>query len=165
MSVPFRISALPLEPFAAMFSMDDAELARHGARRRVAQEKPGYPCRVSLEDADIGENLILLTFEHHGADSPYRASGPIYVREGAVQVFPDVDGVPLQLRSRLLSVRAYSAKGMMRDATVVEGSMLEDAIAGCFADPKVAYLHLHNAKPGCYAARVDIRRLLRNAGH
>jgi hypothetical protein len=116
---------------------------------------PGYPCRVSLEDAEPGERLLLLTFEHHGVDSPYRASGPIYVREGAVQADPAVNEVPLQLRRRLLSVRAYSAAGMMRDASVVEGKDLEGAVETLFADPKVAYLHLHNAIPGCYAARVE----------
>ncbi|MBK8725538.1 MAG: DUF1203 domain-containing protein [Holophagaceae bacterium] len=135
--------------------MDDAELARHGARRRVAQEQPGYPCRVSLEDAEVGATLILLPFEHHPVDTPYRASGPIYVREGATQANPAVNEVPGQLRRRQLSVRAYSARGMMRDAAVVEGTDLETAITRLFEDPKVAYLHLHNAKPGCYAARVD----------
>jgi hypothetical protein len=155
MSLSFRITALPLEPFQAYFAMDEAELARHGARRRIAREMPGYPCRVSLEDAEPGERLLLLTFEHHGVDSPYRASGPIYVREGAVQADPAVNEVPLQLRRRLLSVRAYSAAGMMRDASVVEGKDLEGAVETLFADPKVAYLHLHNAIPGCYAARVE----------
>lgn len=155
MALSFRISALPRQTFEALFSMDELALARLGARRRIAREKPGYPCRVSLEDADIGETLILLPFEHHAADSPYRASGPIYVREGAVQAIPRVNEVPEQLRSRLLSVRAYSAKGLMRDATVAEGTELEAALEACFADPKVAYVHLHNAKPGCYAARVD----------
>ena len=88
-------------------------------------------------------------------DTPYRASGPIYVREGATQANPAVNEVPGQLRRRQLSVRAYSARGMMRDAAVVEGTDLETAITRLFEDPKVAYLHLHNAKPGCYAARVD----------
>jgi len=155
MALPFRISALPLAPFAPLFGLDDDALARLGARRRIAREMPGYPCRVSLEDAEPGERLLLLTFEHHGVDSPYRASGPIYVREGAVQAEPAVNEVPLQLRRRLLSVRAYSAAGMMRDASVVEGADLEGAVETLFADPKVAYLHLHNAIPGCYAARVE----------
>ncbi len=155
MALPFRIAALPIEPFQSLFALDDEALARLGARRRVADDFPGYPCRVSLVDAEPGERLLLLPFEHHGADSPYRASGPIYVREGAVQACPAVDEVPLQLARRLLSVRAYSAKGMMRDAEVVEGTALEPVIQRFFEDPKVAYLHLHNARLGCYAARVD----------
>lgn len=155
MALSFRISALPREPFEALFKLDDLELAKLGIRRRIAREKPGYPCRVSLEDAEVGESLLLLPFEHHPVDSPYRASGPIYVRETSRQAAPGLNEVPAQLRSRLLSVRAYSARGMMRDATVVEGTALEGALEACFADPKVAYVHLHNAKPGCFAARAD----------
>ena len=155
MALSFRISALPREPFEALFRLDELELAKLGIRRRVAKEKPGYPCRVSLEDAEVGESLLLLPYEHHPVDGPYRASGPIYVRESSRQASPAVNEVPAQLRSRLLSARAYSAKGMMRDAAVVEGAELEATLEALFADPKVAYVHLHNAKPGCFAARVD----------
>ncbi|MFN8012819.1 MAG: DUF1203 domain-containing protein [Holophagaceae bacterium] len=155
MALSFRISALPREPFEALFALGELELARLGMRRRLAREKPGYPCRVSLEDASVGESVLLLPFEHHAVDSPYRASGPIYVREGAVRASPGAGEVPAFFRHRLLSARAYSAKGMMRDAEVVEGTDLEAALEALFADPKVAYVHLHNAKPGCFMARVD----------
>ncbi len=155
MALSFRISALPREPFEALFALDELELARLGMRRRIAREKPGYPCRVSLEDAEVGESLILLPYEHHAVDSPYRASGPIYVREGAVQASLGAGEVPAFFRHRLLSARAYAARGMMRDAAVVEGTELEAALEALFADPKVAYVHLHNAKPGCFMARVD----------
>jgi hypothetical protein len=110
---------------------------------------------VSLVDAEVGESLILLPYEHHAVDTPYRAAGPIYVREGAARAIPAVDEVPELLRRRLLSLRAYDAEGTMRDAAVAEGAALEGALAALFADPKVAYIHLHNALPGCYAARAD----------
>lgn len=155
MALSFRISALPREPFEALFRLDELELAKLGIRRRVAKEKPGYPCRVSLEDAEVGESLLLLPFEHHAVDSPYRASGPIYVREVAMQASPGEGEVPGFFRHRQLSARAYSAKGMMRDASVFEGVALEASLEALFADPKVAYVHLHNAQPGCFMARVD----------
>ena len=85
----FRISGLPAEPFQSYFAMTDAELAAHGASRVVATEADlGLmpPCRVSLRDAEVGERSILLHYAHHTAEtSPYRASGPIYVREGVMQ--------------------------------------------------------------------------------
>jgi hypothetical protein len=155
MALSFRISALPPEPFEALFALDELELARLGMRRRLAREKPGYPCRVSLEDAEVGESLLLLPYEHHAVDSPYRASGPVYVREDAVQARPAPDEVPAFFRHRLLSARAYSAKGMMRDAAVFQGTDLEATLEALFADPRVAYVHLHNAQPGCFMARVD----------
>lgn len=155
MALSFRISALPREPFEALFRLGGLELAKLGMRRRIAREKPGYPCRVSLEDATVGESVLLLPYEHHAVDSPYRASGPIYVRELAVQASPGEGEVPGFLRHRQLSARAYSAKGMMRDAAVFGGTELEATLEALFADPKVAYVHLHNAQPGCFMARVD----------
>jgi hypothetical protein len=151
----FQIVALPLEPFAPLFVLNDDALARRGARRCVADAKPGYPCRVSLVDAEPGERVILLPHQHHDVAGPYQASGPIYVREQANRAHPDVNEVPDAVRRRVLSVRAYDATGIMVEADVTEGANLEDAIDRLFADAAVAYLHLHNAKPGCYSCRVD----------
>ena len=151
----FRIHALPIEPFAADFSLTDEALRERGIRRVIADDRPAYPCRVSLQDAVEGERLLLLLYLHHDVDTPYRASGPIYVREAAVQAQPVVDEVPALLRSRLLSLRAYDARGMMVWADVLPGSELESGIAQLFELERVRYLHLHYAKPGCYACRVD----------
>lgn len=109
---------------------------------------------MSLVDGEPGETVILVHHEHQPADTPYRASHAIYIRAGAVESRPAVDEVPEVLR-RLLSVRAFDAHGMMLAADVVDGPALETAIAPMFARDDVAYLHLHHAKPGCYAARVD----------
>ena len=151
----FRIHALPAEPFEADFQLDDATLRARGIRCIVVDGKPHYRCRVSLQDAVEGERLLLLPFLHHDVDTPYRASGPIYVREDAVQAQPAVDEVPALLRARLLSLRGYDARGMMAWADVVPGSDIESGIAALFAIERVAYLHLHYAKPGCYACRVE----------
>jgi len=149
----FRISALPIEPFAPLFSLDDAALAERQARRVVADS--ASPCRVSLTDAGPGDTLILADYEHQDADTPFRASHAIYVREGAVQALPEANEVPEQLRKRILSLRGFDAEGMMLAADLADGLVLEDGIAALFADPAVAYIHLHFAKQGCYAARAD----------
>ncbi|MDR3386665.1 MAG: DUF1203 domain-containing protein [Rudaea sp.] len=150
----FRITGLPAEPFAHLFSMPAAELARHGAVRRIADARPAYPCRVSLSDAAAGDEIILVNFEHQPAATPYRASHAIYVRQGERR-FDAIDEVPQQLRRRLLSVRAFDADGMMVDADVVDGLEVERTIDRLFGDERAAYLHVDFAKPGCYAARVD----------
>lgn len=151
----FRIVALPIESFHYLFAAGDDELRAHGARRVVADTKPGYPCRVSLMDAEPGESLFLLPFTHHDVESPYRASGPIYVRERARTATPAPDEVPLMLRTRLLSLRAYDDQAMLLGAEVLEGRDLETQIARFFADESVRYLHVHNARPGCYNCRID----------
>jgi hypothetical protein len=117
--------------------------------------KPGYPCRVTLEDADIGESVLLLNYQHLPVDTPYRSAHAIFVREGAVTCSPIVNRIPEQLRIRLLSIRAFDADGMMVDADVAHGQEAEPLIRRLLDDRRVDYLHIHNAKPGCYAARVD----------
>jgi hypothetical protein len=152
-AMQYRISGLPAEPFQHLFALSDAELQRHGAVRRVAEDS-GYPCRISLTDAKAGDEVILVNYEHQDADTPYRSRYAIYVRPGERRY--DATGeIPEQLRKRLLSVRAFDAAGMLVDADVTEGKGLEAQIERFFAMPAVDYIHLHYARPGCYAARVD----------
>lgn len=151
----FRITGLPAEEFAPLFAMRDAELAEHGAVRSIADERePGYPCRVSLTDSRPGDELVLVNYEHHAVASPYRMRFAIYVRKGEKQ-FDAIDEVPAQLRTRTLAVRAFDKDAMMVGWDIVEGRDLEAAIARGFSNPRAAYLHIHFAAPGCYAARVD----------
>ncbi|MBV8962004.1 MAG: DUF1203 domain-containing protein [Hyphomicrobiales bacterium] len=151
----FRISALPASDFRPLFTMSDEELAARGALRIVVDKYPGYPCRVSLTDAKIGEVVLLTNYEHQTASSPYRASHAIFVRENAQEAYPQINEVPPALRSRLLSMRAFDEQGMMIDADVVDGHEIEPVIERMLANSRISYLHVHNAKPGCYAARVD----------
>ena len=151
----FRISGLPAAPFSHLFAMSDEDLARHRAVRRVCDEKPGFPCRVSLADAEPGEEVVLVHYEHHAVDTPYRASHAIYVRATARETFDAVNDVPEALRSRLLSVRAFDAAGVMVAADIAEGRELVPLVERFLANPEVAYLHAHFARRGCYAARIE----------
>lgn len=150
----FRIRGLPTEPFAKLFSLSDAELAQHLAVRRKVDEEHGFPCRISLTDAKVGDEVILVNYEHLDVASPYRSRHAIYVRKGEVP-FDAVDTVPDMLSRRLLSLRGFDNTGMMTAADVVEGRRLEDAIERLLADPQTEYLHAHIARPGCYAARIE----------
>jgi hypothetical protein len=154
-SVAFQVHALPAESFAPLFAKPDAELQALRVRRVVADGRPVYPCRVSLQDASEGERLLLLPFEHHPVETPYRASGPVYVRESALQARPGTGEVPELLRRRLLSLRAYDGAGMMRGAEVVQGTGIEAAIERLFGMAPVDYIHVHYALPGCYACRIE----------
>jgi len=150
----FRIRGLPAEPFTDLFTLSDAELAQHCAVRRTVDADHGYPCRVSLTDAKIGDEVILVNYEHLAVATPYRSRHAIYVREGEVR-FDAVDEVPQMLRKRLLSLRGFDGDGMMTSADVVEGRDIEAAIARQLADPQTRYLHAHIARPGCYAAHIE----------
>jgi hypothetical protein len=150
----FQITALPRETFADLFALDDTALAGRDAVRVIAGEG-GYPCRVSLAEAAPGEELILANFEHQPASSPFRARHAVYVRRDAEQAAPLPGEVPVSLRKRALSLRAFDAAGMMVAADLAEGAEAEPVIERLLADPAVAYLHAHYAAHGCYAARID----------
>ena len=148
----FRITGLPAEDFDHLFALSSAELAERGAVRRKADGE--YPCRISLTDSKPGDDLILTNYEHHAVDSPYRMRFAIYVRRGE-KTYDEIDEVPEQLRKRTLAARAFDKDGMMVGRELVEGAALEAAIERLFALSGAAYLHVHFAAPGCYAARVE----------
>ena len=151
----FRITGLDPAPFRNLFGLPEAELAARGITRCIADEKPGYPDRIELRDADKGDSVLLLNFTHMPANTPYRSSHAIYVREGAQQTYDRVGEVPESLRTRLISLRAFDDAGMMLDADIVDGKDLEELIEKLLSVPGVSYLHAHFARRGCYAARIE----------
>ena len=151
----FQITALDHRPFARYFTMSEAELADNLAERRIATEKPGFPCRISLADAEIGDEVVLVNYSHQDGASPYRASHAIYVRKGAEQARPAVGETPEFFRTRMLSLRAFDDRAMIVAADLVDGANLGPALETLFAQPAVDYVHIHFAKFGCYAARAD----------
>lgn len=152
----FSIHGLSPSLFASWFALSDAELHARGARRRISDDKPGFPCRVSLVDADVGDELLLVSYEHHVTHSPYRASGAIWVRRVATEQVT-LDRVPDVLARRLLSVRAYDNDGMLVVADVLDGRELTPHLERTLDRREVAYIHVHYAKPGCFACRVERR--------
>jgi len=151
----FRIMGLPQRHFAHLFTLSDVELAAHGGVRRIADaRKPGYPCRISLTDSVAGDELLLVNYEHHPVDSPYRMRFAVFVRKGEA-TYDKVDEVPEQLRLRVLAVRAFDAHAMMLAFELTDGRSLEQSIERLLAISQAAYLHIHFAAPGCYAARVE----------
>jgi hypothetical protein len=156
-SYPFRVSGIPVHFIDEFRQLSDDQLEKHRIVRRVADKKPGFPCRISLVDAEIGESMLLLNFEHLPGLSPYRSVGPIFVRESANETYSKTNEIPEVLRvpGRLLSVRAYDVKDILVGADVVESAGIEQSIQGFFGDARAAYIHVHNAGPGCYSCRID----------
>lgn len=151
----FRIVGLQALELAPWWALSEAELAARGACWVTATSDHGFPCRVSLRDAAAGERVLLLPYEHVAVDSPYRASGPIYVRRDAQPVRLAIGEVPDYVRRRLISLRAYDERHWMVAAEVCPGDEVAGAIERLLARDEVRTLHLHNAKPGCYSCRVE----------
>ena len=149
----FTVHGLSPEPFVPLYGLSDDALAERLARR-VVVDGPGFPERIEMRDAQAGETLLLVNFVHQSADTPYRSSHAVYVREGATESWSG-GHLPEVMRKRLLSLRAFSADGSMVDADVIEGRDAEQLIERLLGDERVAYIHAHFARPGCYAARID----------
>jgi hypothetical protein len=150
----YRIVGLSPEPYRHLFNLSDEDLADAGAVRMTVNCNPGFPDRIELRDLEIGETALLINYQHQPADTPYRASHAIFVRENAVTATQIDNAIPELMRIRPLSIRSFNDGGMMLDADLVDGAQAESLIERLFDNPDAAYLHIHYAKRGCFAAIV-----------
>lgn len=150
----FRIAGLDPALFTDVRMKPATVLAAKGVERVRVQAANSAPCRVSLDDADVGENVLLLSYDHQPATTPYQQQGPIFVREAGAR-FEGVGIVPPALERRTLSLRGFDRFHMMIEADLVEGAHAQDLIARFFANRQVDYIHAHYARRGCFAARID----------
>lgn len=151
----YKISGLDPTTFQSLLGLSDEELAGHGAIRMTADKKPGFPCRVTLDDAEIGETLLLVNHVSHDGENPYRASHAIFVSETAPRAAVYEDEIPPALDRRILSLRAFDANGMMADAALAQPGEADPAIRRLFDNPAVDHIDAHNAIRGCFAARIE----------
>ena len=150
----YRIQGLSPAPFADLYGLSAADLAARGVIRYVADETSNYPDRIEMRHAAPGETVLLLNHVCQPAETPYRATHAIFVREGATRTLDEIGVVPEVLRPRLLWLRAYDESGMMVDADVVEGAAVEALITRLLDNPAVGYIHAHNARRGCYSGLI-----------
>jgi len=151
----YRITGLDCEQFAAYFDMDETALAEHGAVRVVAGTDKGWPCRISLEDAKAGDELILLNHVSHDVATPYRSAYAIYVRSVANQKAEYVDETPPVFEGRPMAFRGFDADGMLRSAALALPGQADAKIRELFESQEIAYIHAHNAAHGCFSATVE----------
>ena len=150
----YRIEGLAPEAFESLFSMTDGELAARNAVRVTADSPAGYPCRVSLENAAPGEELVLLNHVSHDVATPFRTAYAIYIRKGAAAA-AYADEAPAYLDSRTLGLRGFDAGGKLEDALLAMPGEADAKIRALFARPEIATIHAHNAAYGCFLARIE----------
>ena len=151
----YKISGLEPSQFSHLFGLGDEELAVHGVVRMTADKRPSFPCRVTLDDAEVGETLLLVNHVSHDGDNPYRASHAIFVSETATEAAVYENEIPPALDRRILSLRAFNADGMMADAALAQPGEADATIRKLLADEAVDHIDAHNAIRGCFAARVE----------
>lgn len=150
----YAMTGLAPAPYANLFMLSDTDLAQHGARRVTATASPGFPCRISLQDAEIGETVLLVHHVSHDVPTPYRSAYAIYVRDVAKSAeFRDCLAPVMQ--GRTLGLRGFDSAAMLRDARLATPGEAEAAIVSLFDNPEIAYIHAHNAAYGCFIAQID----------
>ena len=148
-----EMTTYQLEPIDAATA---TQLRSAGGIRYTADATPGYPCRQCLQDAEMGESLILVAHDPFDDDtaSAYRSSSPIFLHEASCEPPADLTDLPAQLTVRQLSVRAFDADAMMVDAAVIDGTSLDRTLQQFFSNDEVDQIHVHNASRGCWATTV-----------
>ncbi len=150
----YIVRGLAPEPFRPLFRMSDEELRERRAVR-VTATGSGEPCRVSLQDAAAGEQLILVNHVSQAADTPFRATHAIYVREGAETAPAYEDALPPMLDGRNISLRAFAGDGMMVQAALASAGEGDSAVRTLFERPEIAEIHAHTQALGCFLARIE----------
>lgn len=150
----YSINGLDPAPFTSLIDLSNEALKQIGVRRMTVDSSPGFPCRVSLDDLQPGESVLLLN--HVSNDGgPYRASHAIFVGERSVEAACFHDLVPPALDRRILSLRAFDRDGMMADAALARPGEADEAIRRLLRDDRVDHIDAHNAVRGCFAARIE----------
>lgn len=141
-----------LDPVA--FADTDALIAA-GAVRRTVDCANSYPCRVTLEDAEPGESMILVNFVSADVNTPFRASHAIFVREGAASASRYEDSMPPLIDRRTTSLRAFDREGMIRQAALAAPGEADAGVRALLADAAIDHVDIHTSAWGCFLARAE----------
>jgi hypothetical protein len=121
----------------------------------IANSNHGFPCRVSLRDADEGDALILFHHVSHEVATPYRSAYAIYVRETADAAAVYVDETPPVFEGRPIALRGFDADGNLLGAALALPGQADARIRELFESDDIAYIHAHNAAHGCFSAAIE----------
>jgi len=146
----YRIEGLDPTAFA-----DTQELLAVGAVRVTADRPNAYPCRITLEDAEPGESLLLVNHVSADVATPFRASHAIYIREEASAASCHVDAVPAFIASRTTSLRGFDAAGMIREAALANPGEADAGIRSLLGREEIVHVDIHAAAWGCFLARAE----------
>jgi hypothetical protein len=151
----FICKGLDHSQFEHLYGLSNAELKSKGVIAYIADSQPGFPCRVTLQDVQPNERLLLLNYTHLDVDSPYRASHAVFVKDGGKTKNCAINEVPEIITNCTVSIRGYDNQHMMVEAEAVEGSQSKQCIQKILANNEVCYIQIHTTKRGCFLTNVE----------
>ena len=115
------------------------------------------PCRRCLLDASPGDVVHLVPYDPFPATSPtpYRSPSAIFVHAHDCAMFSG-DALPEIQLKRSMSVRAYDENDwIVASEVIVQEDDFGRVVGGMLADEKAKWVGVFNARPGCFAVRVE----------
>jgi len=143
-----------IEPVSSLVlqTLEQGATSLHGnpVETVTIDSNPGYPCRLSLEDARKGEEVYLFSHSPFTGANAYRETGPVFIRKNAVPAALGVNELPEIALARSIVVRAYNSAGTMLAATPVETAEISATIQDLLDDESVECVHLRATASGCF---------------
>lgn len=152
----YTITAIAPDTLERLRLVDDA------GNPPEAHVDPDQPLRCCLRRSRDGERLFLVAYaplrrwaEAHGAKpGPYLELGPVFIHAEDCGG-PSGTGIPDAIAGPRRVCRAYDADGRILGGTLVDrdnpaSPSLADALAGWFAKPGTALVHVRAVEYGCF---------------
>lgn len=149
---------LPMDPAAADRFRATGRDDRGGAVHRRPVNGPGFPCRACLRLGRAGETMLLASWDLPLPQGPYWTPSPVFLHAHDCVGAPVEDRLPETVTANpIVSLRHYDAEGMcLYDlGVVVPGAEAEVALRARLGDPRLAFVNIHTARPGCWLTRVE----------
>ncbi|MFL1463704.1 DUF1203 domain-containing protein [Roseococcus sp. DSY-14] len=153
-----RFCCLPMDTASALRFRETGRDDRGGPVHRRAVDGPGFPCRHCLRLGRPGEAMLLASWDLPRPLGPYWTPSPVFLHAGACPRAEAADALPETVAANaLVSLRHYDAAGMcLYDlGQVVPGAAAEAPLRRGLADPRVAFVNIHTARPGCWLAAAE----------
>ncbi len=119
---------------------------------------PGFPCRHCLRLGLPGEAMLLASWDLPLPQGPYWTPSPVFIHAEDCVARIEHDRLPETVtQNAIISLRHYDAAGMcIYDlGLVLPGAEAGPALRERLADPRVAFVNIHTARPGCWLTRVE----------
>jgi hypothetical protein len=153
-----RFRCVPMDPAAAARFRATRRDDRGGPVLSRIVDGPGFPCRACLRLGRPGEEMLLASWDLPLPRGIYWTPSPVFLHAQDCGGAPVEDALPETVtENAIVSLRHYDAAGMcLYDlGVVVPGDGAEAALRPRLDDPRVAYVNIHTARPGCWLARVE----------
>lgn len=153
---PYRIIALSAD--VADEVRASLQSPQYGHPAHVESATGFGPCRYCLRTFREGkEDRVLFTYNAFAGTDLTPLPGPVFIHHKSCARYVS-DGFPEALKKIDLLLEGYDSTGRVIELENPGIGKAEDSILNILCNDDVAFVHIRNAKAGCYVARVERSR-------